>query len=251
MPRPCRMPLRAAAQRQLSEVSPVQHREPTHVLHVRLGKSWWRVTGGSLADFRPWERAAPLSTGPDGRRASNNAVSANSKRRKQAPVWAEPVLRRTGRNDASPRRPAGGAADRSPRAGAARSRSGARPPAGTGPGSRAARRTPAGRQSRWSSGGSRSVYPSSRPVEIGRGCSASSPVNWATAASTTGICPPSAGHWTRSCGPTGGGRAGAAHLTSPERPEPELPYCSCRAPALTVTVTVTVTVVVEREANGG
>jgi hypothetical protein len=36
---------------------------------------------------------------------------------------------------------------------------------------------------------------------------------------------------TRSCGPTGGGRAGAAHLTSPECLEAELPYCSCRAPA--------------------
>jgi hypothetical protein len=28
-----------------------------------------------------------------------------------------------------------------------------------------------------------------------------------------------AGRWSPSCSPTGGGRAGAAHLNSPERPE--------------------------------
>ena len=147
-----------------------------------------------------------------------------------------------------PRRSADGAADRSPRAAAVRSRSGVRPLAGIEPGSRAARRPPAGRQCRWSSGGSRSVYPSSRPAGTGRGCSASSPVNWTTAESTTGTCPPSAGHWTRSCGPTGGGPAGAAHPTSPDCPEPQLPYCSCRGAGVDGDVG---TVGVEREANGG
>ena len=185
--------------------------------------------------LRTWEPAAPLSTGPDGGRATNNTASNASTPRWNAPVRAKPALRRTGLNDAPLRRPADGAADQSPHAAAARSRSGARPPAGIELGNSAARRPPTGRQCRWSSGGSRSVYRSSLPVETGRGCSASSPVSWMTAASTTGTCPPSAGNWSRSCSPTGGGPAGAARPTSPDCPEPELPYCSRRAQASTVT----------------
>jgi hypothetical protein len=200
-----------------------QDQPASRVSHLGFGNSWCRVTGDSPADFRPWERAAPPNTGHDGGQVSNNAASVNVAPRKNPLVRARPVLRRTDPNDGASRRPADGAADRSPRAAAVRSRSGAPPPAGIEPGSRAARRTPAGRQCRWSSGGSRSGYPSSRPVATGRGCSASSPVNWMTAASTTGTCPPSAGHWTRSSGPTGGGRAGVAHLTSPECLEAELP----------------------------
>jgi hypothetical protein len=181
-----------------------------------------------------WEPAAPLSTGPDGGRASNNAARASSTPGKKAPVRTRPVLRRTGLNDGPPRRPADGAADRSPRAAAARSRSGARPPAGIEPGNRAARRPPAGRRCRWSSGGSRSVYPSSRPAGTGRGCSVSSPVNWTTAASTTGTCPASAGH--TGAGPAVLPAAGPLErrLSCPECPEPDLQYCSSRAPASTV-----------------
>jgi hypothetical protein len=139
-----------------------------------------------------WEPAAPLSTAPDGGRASNNAASVNVAPRKNTLVRTGPPPRRTGRNDALPRRPAGGAVDRSPRAAAVRSPSGARPPAATGPGSRAARRPPAERRCRWSSGGSRFVSLSSRPAGTGRGCSANSPASWMTATSTTGTCPPGA-----------------------------------------------------------
>ena len=103
-----------------------------------------------------WEPAAPLSTEPDGGRASNNAASASSKRRKKAPVRAEPVLRRTGPNDGPPRTPADGAVDRSPRAGADRSRSGARPPC----------RHRAWEQSRAANSGRMAVQVVERRVEI-------------------------------------------------------------------------------------
>jgi hypothetical protein len=229
-----------APARDAKSAAPVlDHRSHDNSSDIRLARRAGElvVTGyrRTASRLRTWEPAAPPSTGHDGGRASNNTPSNASTPRWNAPVRTGLLQRRTGRNDALPRRSADGATDRSRRAAAGRSRSGARPPAGIEPGNKAAPRPLARWQSRWSSGGSRFVYLSSRPAGTGRGCSVSSPVNWTTAASTTGTYPASAGHWSRSCSPTGGGPAGAARPTSPECLEPELPYGSFAAQASTVT----------------
>ncbi len=135
--------------------------------------------------MKAWGPAIGPRTEPGDGNASAGGASKPNAPRPRGLSQGQSAAMGTDRNAGGPPRSVAGAVGRPARAAAGRSPSGARPPAGTVPGSRPEPLPPAAPRSRSSSDASRSASPSSRPAGTGLGCSASWPGSSAKDASTT------------------------------------------------------------------